>query len=149
MKIKHNLIYFNVMNKNGRIYTKNSYDFNKLNNKTIYGELGHPDNTDISLSNISHTISNIENYQNCLIGEVNVLSTTKGKILKSMIDNGIKVVFRPRSTGNVDRYGNVTLEKLYTFDAILLKDDSFENVIVFRRKKIEKIMKNIKDNELL
>lgn len=149
MKFETDLIHFGYMNKNNRIYSMNSYDWSDViqrsQNGTLLGELNHPDNFDITVKRISHIIRDIEVYQDGVYGEVEILKTDKGIELQTLIDSGIKMVFRPRSAGKVDSNGNVTIEKLYTFDAIPASEDAFFNRNLFRLKKLEKIMKIIDD----
>ncbi len=120
------LLYINKLNKNGRIYNLENTQsaISSLNKREypLYGELGYPDSFDSSLRSLSHTIQNIHISGNEVIGEVTTLNTPMGKILLKNFDD---YVIRPRSTGSVDSDGNVTVEKIYTFDAILKKDDSF------------------------
>jgi len=133
MKVTKPLIYFDVENKNGRIYRKQEVmpkvkdllDKNTLTGLT-YGELGHPDNFDISLSNVSHGISNVYEKDNILYGEINLLKTKPGKFLQENLD---RFVFRPRATGIVDADKNVRIQKLLTFDAVLKEEDSFSDFV--------------------
>lgn len=149
MKLEKDLLHFGYVNKNGRMYTKDSYDWSKIQNLSkqgmLCGELDQPDRCDVLLSNISHVIKDIEIFEDGVYGEIEILSTPKGNELKTLIDNGIDMVFRPRSTGTVDSNGNVHIDKIYAFDAILASQDSFFNPIIYRRKKLEKLKSIIDD----
>lgn len=149
MILYKDLIHFGYMNKNNRIYSVKSYDWNEIkqrsNNGTLLGEMGNVNSFDVSLTKVSHVIKNIEVYQDGIIGEVYILDTERGKELKTLIDSGVKMVFRPRSIGVIDDNGNVTIKELFTFDAILQSDDAFYDMDLFRYMKIEKIMQNIKN----
>jgi len=149
-KIKVNLIPFGFKNLNNRIYTKESIDFNKLKEKIdngrLYGELGMGE-MDISLSRVSHLITNIELKNNYLMGEVEILNTPNGNILNDLLNTNT-IVFRPRGIGNVDENGYTILTNLITFDAIPVEEDSFKeytNILKLRSKKILNILNNIKN----
>jgi hypothetical protein len=94
----------------------------------VYGELGHPDVYDINLSRVSHLVKNVRIVNNYLIADIKVLDTPQGKELKRMLDDGTQFVFRPRSTGTVNDNKEVTIEHLFTFDAILSTEDAFIDV---------------------
>lgn len=134
------LIHFNYENKNGHIFQKNNIILPKLNNQVLFGELTHPKTTDITLSNVSHTISNIKIIGNALYGDIKILDTDKGKRLKELIKENI-VQFRPRTTGIVNTDGTISNYRIYTFDAII-GEDAFD-AIKIRSIKIDKILKNI------
>lgn len=149
MNLKKPLMYFNYMTKNGKIYNRNSYNFQSLKqiaqNGNMLGELEHPNTMDISLSNVSHIINDIDIYRDHLIGDIKVLvGTAKGGILQDIIKDGINVDFSPRMTGTVDKFGNVKINQIYTFDAIM-GDNQIYDKAIFRKNKILKIMKNIKN----
>jgi hypothetical protein len=146
MKMQSVFIPLNVKNRNGRIYTKENIepyvdDFLSRKNQigVCYGEFDHPDSFDISLSKISHTIENIWFEGNKLMGEIKPLNTHWGKKLKEWIDSGVKFSVRPRSTGFVDPYGYVHLKKLFTFDIIPLESDSFNDLKIIRKMKLDKL----------
>lgn len=147
MKLRKTLMYFDSITKNGRIYPYGCYDFSSLksyaNNGSLLGELEHPNSMDISLINVSHSINDIEVYQDCVEADITILSRTpKGKILQELIDGGVEINFRPRLSGTVDEYGYVTVGIIYTFDAIP-GDDGWYHKTHFRKKKIMNILKNI------
>ena len=145
------LIPLNVKNKNGRIYTKENLETHvqdfidrKNNLGVIYGEFGHPDNMETSLSRASHVIKNIWFENNKLMGDIELLNTYWGKEAKSYIDDGITLVARPRSAGTVDEQGYVHLEKLLTFDLIDQQTDAFYDVKELRKIKLERLDEIVK-----
>jgi len=133
------LIPLNIRNKNNRIYTYNELK-DKVNSE-YYGQIGFDDNTEISLSNISHQVLNIRFENNKLIGDVKILNTEKGKILNNLIKSGIEYVFRPRSLGSISEDGYAKIDMIVSFDAILLKEDTFFSLKNERKKKLEKLSK--------
>ncbi len=144
MEFRTDLIHFGYLNKNGRKYREDNVDFNELSGKTLYGEMGHPDTIEINLCNVSHVITNFEIKKYVLYGDVKVLDTPYGEILKQYILLGKKFSFRPRGQGLINDDGTIESYKIYTFDAIDSDKDSFD-VTMLRRSKIEEIMKKIKN----
>jgi len=138
----------NVKNKNGRIYIKENIEnsveeFLNMKNRigVCYGEFDHPDSIDISLSKVSHTVDNIWFQDNKLMGEITPLNTHWGKELKELIFNDVKFSVRPRSAGIVDPNGYVHLSEIFTFDIIPLENDSFYDIKIDRKMKLEKLAK--------
>lgn len=143
---KVDLIYYNIKNKNNRIYLKKDVDkcLVDLNDRlskygVIYGELGHPETYETNFGNISHYIKDFISDDYKLSGTVKTLSTSNGKLLSKNIDN---FVFRSRSCGEVNSDGYVELEKIFSFDAILKENDSF-NITIEERLNHTFIKRNI------
>lgn len=130
------LIPLNVKNKNGRIYTDSELKDIK---DSYYGEYNHIAKTsEISINEISHMISNIRIENNNLIGDITILKTSKGDLLNALINLDVKIVFRPRSIGDVVN-GYVKNLKIISFDAVELKNDSFYNIRKERKEKLERL----------
>ena len=133
---KQPLIYANVKNANGRIYTQEAIDTIKnqysdlVSNRRALGELGHPDRdgfNSVSLTNASHMLDAMYQEGDILFGDIKILQTPSGKILKeSCLEN--EIVFRPRSTGSVEVNGEVHIQQIISFDAILKKEDSWAGI---------------------
>jgi len=141
--MKENLLPFNI-NKNGRIYTKDSYDWSKIkelsDKKTLFGELRHDDDIllfDVNLSNVSHLIKNLEVYDDGVYGEIQVLDTEKGKFLRTLLnDKGdYNISISSRGTGTVEN-GVVKIDNLNGFDYVY----SPETILERRRKKLDRIL---------
>lgn len=124
---------FGVRNKNNRIYEEKEVlpHINELNEKVksgkLLGELDHPKDFDISLSNVSHVVESL-NYnpeKKQVIGRIRLLNTTKGKEAQSLIKDGIPLHISSRAAGSVDENGNVKIKKFFTYD--LVADPGFEN----------------------
>jgi len=121
--------------KNGRIYNIDDWLIEDLQNRArehnMIGEFDHGRKREplILLSNVSHSITNIEKKDNKLIGTINILETTNGKILKSLLKGGTKFSIIPRMTGVIDREGNVHVKDIHSFD--LTPDDNYP--LVFNR----------------
>lgn len=90
----------------------------KIENNILYGELNHPLTLDVTLANVSHSISNINLFDNKIYGNVHFVDTPSGQILKQLISDRLKVRFGIRATGAIIE--NFTrINEIITFDAII------------------------------
>ncbi len=97
-----------IQNKNGRIYPKgvmegalNKYLDTKLNNKTAYGELGHPTGPKINEDRISHLITELKWDGNDVIGKARIFSTEMGNIARAIIEGGGRLGVSSRGLGTL------------------------------------------------
>lgn len=91
-------------------------EISKLNNRVIYGEIEQPTYFDISLKNVSHIIQNISIIDDKIYGDVTILNTPKGKILKNAIkhiNNNYELIFKMRY--NIDENKNINI---FTWDVL-------------------------------
>ncbi len=89
-KFKTTLLGLGVKNRNGRVYTKECVEnmISKIDSSIVmYGQIGYSIET--VLKNVSHTINNIQIEDDYLVGDITILSTHNGKVLRSMIDDGL------------------------------------------------------------
>jgi hypothetical protein len=119
----------NEKNNNGRIYPTSVLE-NQLakvqpliNERRLCGELDHPQNDTVKLSNASHLITKLEMKGNELIGEAEILQTPAGLTAKALVDGGVKVGISSRGMGTLseDHNGNKIVNedfKLVTFDLV-------------------------------
>jgi len=129
---------FGVRNKNNRIYEEKEVlpHINELQEKVktnkLLGELDHPKDFDISLSNVSHVVESLsydkDNKQ--VVGRIRLLNTTKGKEAQALIKDGIPLHISSRAAGTVDENGKVKIKKFFTYD--LVADPGFENAELSR-----------------
>jgi len=138
-------IEFNKQNE--RIYNIDNWLIEDLQNRVrehlMIGELVHEREREplILLSNVSHSITNIEEKDDKLIGTINILETPKGKILKSLLKEGTKLSISPRMTGVIDREGKVHVKDIHSFDLtidanspiIFNRDDFFNRRYKFKK----------------
>lgn len=123
-----------VKNKNNRIYEEAEVlpHINELQEKikthSLLGELDHPKEFDISLSNVSHVIESLEYNKETkqVIGKIRLLNTAKGKDAQALVEDGIPLHISSRAAGTVDpQNGKVKIKKMFTYD--LVADPGFAN----------------------
>jgi hypothetical protein len=115
-------------NGNGRVYPYRTLmreveNYKKLvNERRALGELDHPDDSVINLKNASHLVTEIWMDGKNAMGKIEVLDTPSGKILKSLVDSGVKLGISSRGLGSVrESQGKVIVEddfQLICFDMV-------------------------------
>lgn len=116
-------------NKNKRVYPFDVLDENVkrlkslIEDRRLVGELDHPTDSIIHFANASHVITKIWWESNVLMGEGEILNTPHGKVLKALINDGVKIGMSSRGVGNGKTNENGILVisdgyKLITFDAV-------------------------------
>jgi hypothetical protein len=84
----------------------------------ICGELEHPSDLKINLSNVCHAITEAWMDGSNACGKCKILNTPSGGILKGLVEGGVKVGLSTRGTGNVNHQGIVESFELITVDAV-------------------------------
>ena len=104
-------------NQNGRVYPKEilereikKYIDGPVRERRALGELDHPESSVINLQNVSHNVIKVKMVGDDVYGEVEILSTPAGNILKELFRNGITVGISSRGMGSVQESGNGTVE---------------------------------------
>jgi len=112
-------------NQNGRIYPKEillreiqKYIAGPVKERRALGELDHPESSVINLQNVSHNVTKIKMVGDDVYGEVEILSTPAGNILKELFRNGITVGISSRGMGSVQESGNGTVEVQDDFELL-------------------------------
>lgn len=107
----------NAKNQNGRIYPLDvlrreveKYNQTFVKEKRAVGELDHPDSEVVNLKNVSHNITKTWWDGNDLMGEVEILTTPSGNILKELLKCGITVGISSRGSGSVKKVNENTVE---------------------------------------
>ena len=105
-------------NRNKRIYPKqvlaeavNKYVTEQVKTGRAVGELDHPAGPTINLDKVSHKITNLKFEGNNVVGRALILDTPMGKIVKGLIDGGVKLGVSSRGMGTVENKGNKTYVK--------------------------------------
>jgi hypothetical protein len=106
----------NEENQNGRTYplpilqreAKNYQEY--IRERRALGELDHPESPVVNLKNVSHNITEMWFDGEDLVGNLEVLSTPSGNILKELLKNDIKVGISSRALGSVKELGEGSVE---------------------------------------
>ena len=94
-------------NGNGRQYPKNILEreiknYQKLVEESrALGELDHPETSVVELKNVSHSITKVWWEGNNVMGKCKVLDTPSGKVLKELVNAGVKLGISSRGLGSV------------------------------------------------
>lgn len=109
-KIKGRFAVSEEINKNGRIYPKHvlenavdTYIKEKVDNKSAYGELGHPIGPKINESLISHLITDLTWDRNYVLGEAVIFDTVNGLNAKAIMDGGGRLGVSTRGIGSIKK----------------------------------------------
>lgn len=113
-----------LKNNNLRVYSKDILDREvskvqeKIDNKTLWGELGHPPNPEINPERIAILTTMLEWKGNDVYGKSKVLDTPQGAIAKTLIKEG-RMGISSRGLGTVAEDGNVNEDfNLITWDLV-------------------------------
>jgi len=111
-------------NNNGRKYPKKIFEREvdkvqeKIVEKSLWGELGHPSNPEINPDKIAIITSKLEWKGNDLYGKSKILDTPMGNIAKTLVKEG-KMGISSRGLGTVGNDGYVNEDfNLITWDLV-------------------------------
>lgn len=117
-----------VQNGNGRVYPHAIMEREVGKYKALVedhralGELDHPDSSIINLVNVSHMVTEVWMDGPSVMGKIKVLETPSGKILKALVESGVKTGISSRGMGSVtERMGKTIVEddfQLICFDIV-------------------------------
>jgi|TARA_Y100000022_G_scaffold172190_1_gene159050 hypothetical protein len=97
------------------------------------GELDHPDDSVINLKNVSHMVTDCWWEGKDVMGKIKVLDTPSGRILKDLINAGVKLGISSRGLGSVkESMGETVVEddfQLICFD--IVSEPSTPNAYVY------------------
>jgi hypothetical protein len=102
-------------NQNGRVYTRSLLEreagkYNELiNDRRALGELDHPESSVVNLQNVSHNVKKMWWEGDSLLGDVEVLGTPSGNILKELFKAGITLGISSRGMGTTRESEGKTL----------------------------------------
>jgi hypothetical protein len=102
-------------NQNGRVYTRTLLEREAdkyqelIDERRALGELDHPESSVINLQNVSHTVTKMWWENNDLVGDVEVLGTPAGNILKELFKSGITLGISSRGMGTTREHEGKTL----------------------------------------
>ena len=72
-----------------------------LKERRLIGELDHPSNEVVHLTNASHIITGLTMEGNKVIGEAEILNTPSGKVLQELLRAGVKIGISSRAVGGL------------------------------------------------
>lgn len=101
------------VNKNKRIYDSGEMDaeVNRYINEMIktnrsMGELNHPTAAEVNLERACHLVTELHREGNVYYGKSKVLTTPMGQIVRSLVNDGVKVGMSSRALGRLEEAGN-------------------------------------------
>jgi hypothetical protein len=105
-------------NRNGRIYESNvlhpaveKYIEEQVKTGRAVGELNHPDGPTINLDKVSHLITSLRIEGSNVIGKAKILDTPMGKIVKGLLEGGVKLGVSSRGMGSLETRNGVNYVK--------------------------------------
>jgi len=97
-----------IKNQNGRIYPFSvlQKQVKKFNEKFVkqdraLGELGHPAGPTVNLDRVSHIITELQEDGKNFIGKAKIIDTPNGKIVKNLLESGVRLGVSSRGLGSV------------------------------------------------
>jgi len=101
------------VNKNKRIYSEhemdrevNRYISEMVKTKRAMGELNHPTKAEVDLERACHMVTELRKEGNTYYGKSKVLSTPTGLIVRSLINDGVKIGMSSRALGKLSEQSN-------------------------------------------
>ena len=120
----------NSKNQNGRIYprkilTKEVIRYSKefVEQNRALGELDHPESPIVNLRNVCANVTKINMNGDSVVGDMQILSTPAGNIVRELVKNNIRLGVSSRGIGTVKNVNEDTLEvqedySLICFDVV-------------------------------
>jgi hypothetical protein len=117
-------------NRNGRVYPRelwekvinSEYTKEMMASKMLLGEADHPfdDRVEISIKEVSHAINKLWIEGDKVMAELDILNTTNGQKVATLIDYGSKIGVSSRGAGSVLSDGSVDPNdyQFFTFDIV-------------------------------
>jgi len=97
-----------IQNQNGRVYPYNvlKKQVKEFNEKFVkqdraLGELGHPSGPSVNLDRVSHIITELHEDGKNFIGKAKIIDTPNGKIVKNLLESGVRLGVSSRGLGSI------------------------------------------------
>lgn len=107
----------NAKNQNGRVYPKDIlmreasvYKQNFVSQRRALGELDHPESPVVNLKNVCCNIVELWTEGDDVRGNIEILTTPTGNIVRELIRNNIKLGVSSRGMGSVKQMSESTVE---------------------------------------
>ena len=115
-----------VKNANERIYPVNEIAsaVKTLNDQittgnSVLGEVDHPEGLQVNLERVCHVVESMWMDGPNGFGKLKILPTPMGQLVKTMLDNGVKLGVSSRGSGNVNEAtGQVSEFEIVTIDVV-------------------------------
>jgi hypothetical protein len=102
-------------NQNGRVYSRPLLEREAgkyqemINDRRALGELDHPESSVVNLQNVSHNVTKMWWDGDNLLGDVEILGTPAGNILKELFKGGITLGISSRGMGTTREHEGKTM----------------------------------------
>ena len=114
-----------VKNHNQRVYPvheiRNAVDnVNEIlrRGESVLGEADHPEELNINIDRVSHMITEMYMDGANGMGKLKILPTPMGNIVRTLLENGVKLGVSSRGSGNVTETGEVSDFEMITVDIV-------------------------------
>ena len=115
----------NAKNQNGRVYPREilmkevvRYRNEFVNENRALGELDHPESPVVNLRNVCANVTRIDQKGDDVVGDMQILSTPAGNIVRELVKNNIRLGVSSRGVGSVKNMDENTLEVQDDFNLI-------------------------------
>lgn len=112
-------------NQNGRVYPHavlvreaTAYKTNFVTERRALGELDHPESPVVNLKNVCCNVTDLWFDNKDVRGNIEILSTPSGNIVRELIKNGIRLGVSSRGMGSVRPLGENTVEVQDDFNLV-------------------------------
>jgi hypothetical protein len=112
-------------NQNGRVYPHavlvreaSAYKTNFVTERRALGELDHPESPVVNLKNVCCNVTDLWFDKKDVRGNIEILSTPSGNIVRELIKNGIRLGVSSRGMGSVRPLGENTVEVQDDFNLV-------------------------------
>jgi len=113
MYIKGPYMQCEEVNKNKRVYDSHEMDTEvrryiseMVTTNRSMGELNHPTAAEVNLERACHLVTELNRNGNVYFGKSKVLTTPMGQILRSLVNDGVKVGMSSRALGTLQEMSN-------------------------------------------
>jgi len=113
MYIKGPYMQCEEVNKNKRIYSSQEMDrevrryiSEMVKSNRSMGELNHPTAAEVNLERACHLVTEMHRDGNVYFGKSKVLTTPMGQIVRSLVNDGVRVAMSSRALGKLIDEGN-------------------------------------------
>ncbi|MFA7408413.1 MAG: hypothetical protein WCY93_11415 [Anaerolineaceae bacterium] len=103
-----------LKNRNGRIYPVpilerelKRYDEQFIKTKRALGELGHPNGPQINGDRVCHLVTEMKQDGSNFYGKAKILGTPMGNIVKTFVDEGVRIGVSTRGMGSVNNKNGI------------------------------------------